>query len=477
MRDSQRHPRTSTAGGSLRPPPMNLPTLNLSAGDFDAYLSERATSNAYSRPRIEVKQRAMAWGRRVSARLLDLGITVELHGSDEHPSLRNKKRVDCQWVFFWRDQAARDELDRLLDQGRRIADAIDDPSPYTRHAFLALRIDARAVEVSFAVHPDAKVDIDNLRARLAPGGDAGADDGATLAAEFTTALRRLPEQFTVGVGHAHKGGEAPAAQGRVSTHAVDSDQIMEMLAGAAAGQLPLWIGWSVPREVAIEHSTILDEQLEDAIVALAPIYQLVAWSRENDHIALDRRLEGVEEARARTHAEAEAETEKWRAERALATEKSREQARERAAAAHRSGPEGQLRSSRGPRPSLGTLFSPKRPAPRAPAQPPAAPAPRAPEQPLVAASEPTSSKESAPAAGAPGALDKGARVRVLVGPFADKQGVVSELDGRGGARVLLGLLSTRLDVVDLELVVEGRERPALHSSHRRPAPSSPRKTR
>jgi hypothetical protein len=64
-----------------------------------------------------------------------------------------------------------------------------------------------------------------------------------------------------------------------------------------------------------------------------------------------------------------------------------------------------------------------------------------------------------------------------VGPFADKQGVVSEIDGRGGARVLLGLLSTRLDVVDLELVVEGRERPALHSSHRRPAPPSPRKTR
>jgi KOW motif len=478
-------------GGSLRSSLMTLPTLNLSAGDFDAYLNERATSNAYTRPRIEVKQRAMAWGRRVSARLLDLGIAVELHGSDEHPSLRNKKRVDCQWVFFWRDQAAREDLDRLLDQGRRIADAIDDPSPYTRHAFLALRIDARAIEVCFAVHPDAKVDVDNLRARLAPGADPGAQDGAertaapeegaTLAAEFTTALRRLPEQFTVGVGPAQQGGEAAATLDRVSTHAVDPDRIMDMLARAAAGQLPLWIGWSVPREVAIEHAAILDEQLEDAIVALAPIYQLVAWSRENDHIALDRRLEGVEEARARTHAEAEAETERWRAERALATERSREQVRERLAAGHGPAPGGLHRPARGPRPSLGTLFSPRRAAPSAASargddgaddpsrqEHPEATEPALPDQPLAASPAPIS---------APGAVEKGSRVRVLTGPFADKLGVVSEIDGRGGARVLLGLLSTRLDVVDLEPVVEGRERPALQSSHRRPAPPSPRKTR
>src|SRR5262245_13080707 len=129
---------------------MNRTPLCLAARDFDAYLPERATSNAYSRPRIELKQRAMAWARGVVARLSEIGIFVDVHGSDEHPSLRNKKRVECQWVFFWRNQAAREEIDRLLDRGRRIAEAIDDPSPYTRHAFLALRIDARSVEVCLA---------------------------------------------------------------------------------------------------------------------------------------------------------------------------------------------------------------------------------------------------------------------------------------------------------------------------------------
>ena len=68
-------------------------------------------------------------------------------------------------------------------------------------------------------------------------------------------------------------------------------------------------------------------------------------------------------------------------------------------------------------------------------------------------------------------VDKGARVRVLEGPFAGKVGVVQELDGKGGARVMLGLLAVRLDVKDLVACAEGRERPLLSSSHRKPVPA------
>jgi transcription antitermination factor NusG len=67
-------------------------------------------------------------------------------------------------------------------------------------------------------------------------------------------------------------------------------------------------------------------------------------------------------------------------------------------------------------------------------------------------------------------IEKGTRVRVLDGPFVGKIGVVQDLDGKGGARVMLGLLATRLDVKDLIAAAEGRERPALASSHRRPMP-------
>jgi hypothetical protein len=65
------------------------------------------------------------------------------------------------------------------------------------------------------------------------------------------------------------------------------------------------------------------------------------------------------------------------------------------------------------------------------------------------------------------AIDVGAKVRVLGGPFAGRVGVISELDGKGGARVTLGLLSAR---VLLENLGPARDaaRATLRSSHRRP---------
>ena len=61
-------------------------------------------------------------------------------------------------------------------------------------------------------------------------------------------------------------------------------------------------------------------------------------------------------------------------------------------------------------------------------------------------------------------MEPGARVRVLAGPFRGKVGIVTELDERG-ARVQLGLLTTRVDIDDLEPAA-GHSRPALSVSHR-----------
>lgn len=469
---------------------MSQVPLQLSVTDFDAYAPAKATSKAYSRPRLEVKQRVLIWARRVVARLAALGINVEVHGSDEHPTLRNKSRVDSQWVFFSRDRDAREDLDRLLDAEQTIFAAIDDPSPFARHAFLALKLDSFRVEVCFAVHPEAKVDVDNLRARLTA--NAEARDGVhELSAELTAALHALPDEFAIGVGDE-----------RVAAHAATPAVIESMLERASAGQVPLWIGWSVPRDVALEHADSIGEQLEDALIALAPIYHLVSWSQQNDRIALDRRLEGIEQQRARTHAEVEAQTEKWRAEQAAAREKSITEARARGETDHgrhhvssvgRGGPR---------RPSLDSLFKPgsgpsgdrdrrdvrdsepKKPTPPQPSkgrdQIDTTPRPR-PVAPIEAT--PVASPMRAPAqssagqtvaapttAPTPTTMEKGARVRVLRGAFADKIGVIGELDGKGGARVMLGLLSTRIDKADLVVVVpDSRERPAIHSSHRKPA--------
>jgi hypothetical protein len=462
---------------------MSQTSLHLNARDFDAYAAEKATSNAYSRPRLEVKQRALLWARGIVARLAAQGLAVDVHGSDEHLSLRNRKHVDCQWIFFSRNEAARDELSRLLDRGRSISDVMEDQSPYDRHAFLALRLDAHAVEVCFAIPSEAEVDLDNLRARV----DAS-DDGALVSA-LIEALVALPEEFTIGAG-----GEGAA--GRIASSGATPEALRQLVARGSAEQIPVWVGWRVARETALEHAEILDEQLEDALVALAPIYRLVAWSRDNDRVALDRRLEGVEKERARAHAEAHAETERWRTEQEESRKRSQEVAIARAEEARRNPP---ISSTR--RPSLSTLFAGKGASPpssqRPRHDPPAsgamprveivAPAPTpvaapiehasisalpAAVSPVVAAAAPSS-----PSRPAPMTMEKGAKVRVRSGPFVDKIGVIGDLDSRGGARVLLGLLSTRLELHDLELAVETRERPAMQSSHRRPLAPLPRKAR
>jgi KOW motif len=63
-------------------------------------------------------------------------------------------------------------------------------------------------------------------------------------------------------------------------------------------------------------------------------------------------------------------------------------------------------------------------------------------------------------------LEVGTQVRVLGGPFAGRVGVISELDGKGGARVTLGLLSARVLLENLRLA-RATTRPSLKTSHRR----------
>ncbi len=436
------------------------PLLGLTERDFDAYLPERASSNVYSRPRLEFKQRALGWVRSVISRLRDINISVDVHASDEHPSVWNSHRVDCQWVFLWRDRAARAELDALLDQRQGLAQSLHDPSPFFRHAFLALRLDSEKIEVCTQLHPGAWVDFETLHARLAD---------PDRAAGIVQAIEALPEQFELGLEGEPKQPCSP----------ISRDLIAPLLARSATEGRALWIGWSVAREVAIEHSALLDEQLQDALIALAPVYQHIAWSSADDPAQVQARLAEMREELTKAAAERAAELERQRAEtlrqRRETTQQSRERTRERIdyAAAPRV------------RPSLGNLFKPDLPADTRAGAPPSAPRAQGPgshrepprssrSQPseIRAAPQPRSAERFAPLRfdDSSEPVDKGTRVRVLAGPFAGKVGVVSEIDTRGMARVLLGLLSTRVAVTQLSAVVEAKDRPALHASHRRPSP-------
>jgi hypothetical protein len=370
----------------------------------------------------------LAWAKGVVTRLAELGVSVDVAASDEEPSLRNGRRVDSQRVFFWRDAAARLELARLVEKKRPLGDVLGDPAPHQRHPFLELRIDAAKVEVSVELHPDAWVDVRNLRAILG-------EPARTL--ELTSALEALPFQFTIGLSNDTE--RTPAAD-------ATSDRVRELVSRAEGENRTLWIGWTIPRDVAVTHSELLDEQLEDAIVALGPIEKLIAWAPDNDCIDLHRDPPVGKDDRARAH-----EGPRDRAASAARRERVEHDERERERAIDLT----REASEEPPR-----LESIERTSPPA-RNPPIRTVPRAVPRMMMRRPLVTEVDPSAP-------VEKGTRVQVLSGPFRGKVGVVQELDGRGAARVILGLLATRVDVKELIAAAEGKDRPALASSHRKP---------
>jgi hypothetical protein len=270
------------------------------------------------------------------------------------------------------------------------------------------------------------------------------------ALELTTVLEQLPEQFIVALAGDRTGLVAPRTT---------MDDLRTLFERVERLDRPLWIGWAVERAVAVEHAALLEEQLGDALAALAGVFVLFTADGDAPSAALAR-SKGGRRTKAAVRDEDEREPKKaYNGATATARRRPR---------THEDGVEGDVRADR-PTSVEGDRDGSKATGPgRGDARPP-----------LRAYSErrprPASTRASPPGRG-PGrgdvraTIERGAHVRILEGPFAGKVGVVHELDGKGGARVMLGLLAVRLNADTLTAHVEGRRRPVLSTSHRKPVP-------
>lgn len=421
---------------------MDRPHLRLSAADFDAFLDRAGRSSA----RTELRARALTWARGVVERLAELGLGVEASATQPAAGAEGLR------VFFWRDSGARGELERLIDHKKTLAAALAGPANDHKHALLALTIDAARVEVSFEVHPAAWVDARNLRARLAE------PEGVL---ELTGALEGLPEEFAIGLASGML--RRPAMEAR-------AEQIRELVIRSATDQTPVWVGWSVPRNVAVRHSAQLDELLEGAIVALGPVYKVVAWASDNDLLVVGREWEAHSAARERARDKRERDREWERRKREGLTPrggggKSKTAKTAKAAAAK---PVSAARKEERDPKSLKRAPFPA-PAKRADLRlsTSAQKRPRL-SRPTLPSLRSMASRGSVTDVDPNRGIGKGSLVQVLSGPFVGREGTVQELDGKGFARVLLGLLATRVPVTDLIASSGKGGRGALATSHRKP---------
>jgi hypothetical protein len=420
--------------------------LVLSGADFDAFLEPtqppargQAVRPVPAAQRRVLRERIEAWARSIVPRLEQLGVSVEVVVPDEveqHLSSRAPRAI-AQRVIFVRDSFGRLGVPRTEP----------DVDPLRAHAYLALTIDSVHVEVALEICPEAEADVKNLRARL---GDP------THLLELTTLFETLPLEFAIGVIGVPSFPRAETA---------NADDVRALLDDSQRNRRPLWVGWSVKREVALAHSSELDEQLADALVVLAHAYKLVAWAPDNDLIAAGRR--GAWRAgRARNEERRERGREERRKRRSArskpprveGTRREREDARRLLMVAEREGAGPASRASRTTGDDASQADTPDRARASVPARRPML-------QTMMRArgARPALSTEVDPRL----PIEKGTRVRVLAGPFANKVGVVQELDSKGRARVRLGLLAATLDLKDIVASTEG-SRPMLASSHRRP---------
>lgn len=334
-------------------------------------------------------------------------------------------------VFLWAEEVAREMawipefhpklgavlfFPRVAAKGAEGDEARMESELHVRFPFRQRPLEARLV-VPAGTLP---LDFRNLRQKLYE---------PTGALEISTTLEGLPDSFRLGVPGSHEPISAVASP----------DTLRALAQEAFERGLALELTWSFADESSEAGTNAESTAVTDALVALATVGELFAWSEENAYV--------------NPHVSAQGEEPPKRG----ATDK---RSRDASSGARARGPnqEPSERARRAPTAKSTPAETDAPPADTAPVRTPFA----FPRTPLK-----SSSSSSSPAE-APRELGPGARVQVAGGPFLGRLGIVQSVDAaKGQTRVLFGLLAATIASSDLVAVRAPGQRPRLSSSHRR----------
>jgi hypothetical protein len=253
------------------------------AADFDAYQAKKWKSNVFNRERLDVKQKLTLLGRELQGVMVAPdGSPLAIESSVEHPALWNHKQVEAQHLYFSRNEGARKEIDAIIERGKSLASMIDDPTPQRNHLFLAVTLSETAIELSLKLHPDARVDRENLERKC---------EDHFEREKLLHLLRGLDEPFKVGI--------TPEV---MAVGELDDDKLGGLLQSfnkpaspqaltLGAPQRLLYVGRAIPRDQAMAAGPALVDEAKKSLLSLLPIYRFIAWSRENDFVSIKEALQ------------------------------------------------------------------------------------------------------------------------------------------------------------------------------------------
>jgi hypothetical protein len=258
-----------------------------SNADFDAYTQKKWKSNVFTRERLEVKQKLLLLGRELQAALTAAdGSPLACEASVEYPALWNHKQVEAQHLFFSRNEGARKELDRIIDRQTSLAALIDDPTPQRKHVFIAVTLAHDGLELCVKLHPDARVDRQNLERKC---------EDHFEAEKLVRQARELGEGFRFGV--------LPEL---TSVAELDETQLKQLLlkfgqpapmALPGAPQKLLYFGRTLGRDAVLTAGAGLVDEARAHLGRLLGIYRFIAWSRDNDFVSMKETLQKERQAK------------------------------------------------------------------------------------------------------------------------------------------------------------------------------------
>ncbi|MEE8408156.1 MAG: hypothetical protein V3T05_00995, partial [Myxococcota bacterium] len=238
----------------------------LDAKVFAIYAPDKWSSNVHNLARMQAKDAMFALCDGATK-----GLDEELDGlsraaSDEVPNISNKKKVDAQWVYWFRNADVRKALASFLEKTPLDQSKLFDIAPQDKHVTLAVVLRESALWVGVRVASGATVDRRNLAALLHAAADRQ---------RLRAFLESLPDGATIGLD-----GDEQAVS-------ATDDATIAAMAGRLGQDDPAWLlGHSVPADEALQLGGDLADYIGRWLGALAPHYRFIAWVPGNDRIGL-----------------------------------------------------------------------------------------------------------------------------------------------------------------------------------------------
>ena len=249
---------------------------------FAAYSQEKWSSNVHNLARMRAKSVMMNLAEAIAQSLGEQLKQLERGSSSEVPTMQNHKKVDAQWIFWFRNKEARDSLNSFLETTPLDVTKIFNLSPQEKNLVLAVILREQAIWVGLSLGPSAIVDRKNFATKL---------EKTWELERFLDLVKNLPDTFSLG-----------APQNLLATPQLSLDTMHEQMDTLQGESLTWQIGRSFSKEEMLEKGGSMVSDINLALTLLLPLYRFVEWHRDNDHIEVGKKIQEEKEQKRRAAA-------------------------------------------------------------------------------------------------------------------------------------------------------------------------------